>query len=102
MIEDWSIWYVHNFMKMPQLNRKYPSGAAKTRKKQGYIHVSCQVAEMAWVLWVLDFSTDISSILRGLNLPYAWGHRLFEAWPVNAWFKVDLVDVKFLASSQPV
>jgi len=34
-------------MKMPQLNRKYPSGAAKTRKKQGYIHVSCQVAEMA-------------------------------------------------------
>jgi len=34
-------------MKMPQLNRKYPSGAEKRRKKQGYIHVPCQVAEMA-------------------------------------------------------
>jgi len=31
---------------MPQLNRKYPSGPAKRRKKQGYIHASYQVAEM--------------------------------------------------------
>ena len=31
---DWSIWYIDNFMKMPQLNRQYPSGAAKRRRKE--------------------------------------------------------------------
>ena len=32
---------------------------------------------------------------NGLNLAYAWSHRLFEAWLVNGWFKVDLLgDVK--------
>jgi len=36
-IRDWSIWYIDNFMKMPQLNRKYPSGTAKRRKKEGKI-----------------------------------------------------------------
>jgi len=35
-------------MKMPQLNRKYPRGAARRRKQQGYIHASYQVAEMAF------------------------------------------------------
>jgi len=59
-------------MKTPQLNRKYPSGAAKRRKGQGYIHASCQLAEMAFCQYyeysVLIFSTDISG---GLNLAYA-------------------------------
>jgi len=35
-------------MKIPQLNRKYPSGTAKRRKKQGYIDGSYQVVEMAF------------------------------------------------------
>jgi len=35
-------------MKMPQLNRKYPSGTAKRRKKQDYIYASYQVAEMTF------------------------------------------------------
>jgi len=30
IFRDWNIWYI----KMPQLNRKYPSGAAKRRKKE--------------------------------------------------------------------
>jgi len=34
IFRDWSVWFVDNFMKMPQLNRKYPSGAAKRRKKE--------------------------------------------------------------------
>jgi len=25
------------------------------------------------------------------DLAYAWSHRLFEAWVVNDWLKVDLV-----------
>jgi len=29
--------YIDNFKKMPQLNRKYPSGAPKRRKKKGMI-----------------------------------------------------------------
>jgi len=29
---DWSVWFIDNFLKMPQLNRKYPSGA---ETKQG-------------------------------------------------------------------
>jgi len=73
--------------------------AAKTVNKEGYIHASYQVAEMSFliVLWVFIFSTDISGILGGLNLAYTWSHRLFEAWLVNGWFKVDLVgDVKVL------
>jgi len=29
---DWSVWFrLDNFMKMPHLNRTYPSGAAKRR-----------------------------------------------------------------------
>ena len=48
-----------------------------------------------FVLWVFIFSTDISGILGGLNLAYAWSHRLFEAGLVKVWFKVDLLgDVK--------
>jgi len=30
IFRDWSVWwFINNFMKMPHLNRKYPSGAAK-------------------------------------------------------------------------
>jgi len=29
IFRDWSVWFIDNFMKMPQLNRKYPSTAAK-------------------------------------------------------------------------
>jgi len=49
------------------------------------------------------FSTDMSGILGGLNVAYAWSHRLFEAWLVRGWFKVELLDdVKdFFASSKP-
>jgi len=28
IVRDWSVWCIDNFMKMPHLNRKYPSGAA--------------------------------------------------------------------------
>jgi len=28
---DWSVWFIDYFMKKPQLNRKYPSRAAKWR-----------------------------------------------------------------------
>ena len=39
-------------MKIPQLNRKYPSGAAKEKgiknNKQGYIYASYLSAEMAF------------------------------------------------------
>jgi len=37
---------------------------------------------------LLIFSTNN---LGGLNLAHAWSHKLFEAWLVNNWFKVDLV-----------
>jgi len=33
----WSVWFIDNFIKMLQLNRKYPTGAAKRRKKQEII-----------------------------------------------------------------
>jgi len=28
------IWFTDNFIKIPQFNRKYPSGAAKERKRK--------------------------------------------------------------------
>ena len=34
IFRDWSIWFIENFMKMPQLNGKYPSGAAKRRNNK--------------------------------------------------------------------
>jgi len=34
IFRDWSICFIDNFMKMLQLNRKYPSGAAKRRRVQ--------------------------------------------------------------------
>ena len=34
IFRDWGIWFIANVMKMPQLNRKYPSEAAKRRKKE--------------------------------------------------------------------
>jgi len=34
----WSVWFIDNFIKMLQLNRKYPTGAAKRRKKQESIY----------------------------------------------------------------
>jgi len=41
------------------------------------------------------FSADISGIFSGFNLAHAWSHRLFEAWLVSGWFKVDFLgDVK--------
>jgi len=30
---DWNVWCIDNFMKLPHLNRKYPSGAAERRSK---------------------------------------------------------------------
>jgi len=30
---DWSVLCIDNFIKMPHLNRKYPSGAAERRMK---------------------------------------------------------------------
>jgi len=30
----WSVWFIDNFIKIPQLNRKYPSGAATKRKSK--------------------------------------------------------------------
>ena len=33
IVRDWSVWCMDNFMKMPHLNRKYPSGAAERRMK---------------------------------------------------------------------
>jgi len=32
IFRDCSTWFIDNFMKMPKLNRKYPSGSAKRRK----------------------------------------------------------------------
>jgi len=26
IVRDWSVWCIDNFMKMPHLNRRYPSG----------------------------------------------------------------------------
>jgi len=34
IFRDWSIWFIDNFVKMPQLNWKDPSGAEKRRKKE--------------------------------------------------------------------
>jgi len=32
------------------------------------------------------YRCSISGILGGLNLAYAWSHRLLEAWLVSGWF----------------
>jgi len=45
---------IDNFIKTPQLNRKYPVEQQKKEKgsknyKQGYIHASYQAAEMAFL-----------------------------------------------------
>jgi len=32
IFRDWSVWFIDNFMNMPYLNRKYPSGAEKRMK----------------------------------------------------------------------
>jgi len=29
---DWSVWFHENVLKMPQFNRKYPSGAEKNKE----------------------------------------------------------------------
>jgi len=31
IVRDWSVWCIDDFMKMPHLNRKYPSWAAERR-----------------------------------------------------------------------
>jgi len=47
IFRDWSVWFIdNNFMKMPQLNTKYPSGAARKKEsiKAGFyrrISFSC-------------------------------------------------------------
>jgi len=33
IFRDWSIWFIDNFMKMLVLNRKYPNGTAKRRRR---------------------------------------------------------------------
>jgi len=33
IVRDWSVRLIDNFLKMPHLNRKYPSGAAERRMK---------------------------------------------------------------------
>jgi len=33
IVRDWSVWCIDNFMKMPHLNRRYPSGSAERRMK---------------------------------------------------------------------
>jgi len=33
IVSDWSLWCIDNCMKMPHLNRKYPSGAAERSMK---------------------------------------------------------------------
>jgi len=33
IVRGWSVWCFDNFMKMPHLNRKYPSGPAERRMK---------------------------------------------------------------------
>jgi len=47
IFRDWSVWFIDNFMKMPQLNRKYPCGAAKRKARkyrlifiEGYLFMS--------------------------------------------------------------
>jgi len=50
-----------------------------------------------------SFLYSFSGIFSGLNLAHAWSYRLFEAWLVSGWFKVDLlggVKVFFPALSQ--
>jgi len=37
IFKDKSIWYIDTFMKMPQLNRTYPSGSEKRGKKKGRV-----------------------------------------------------------------
>jgi len=34
ILRDWNVWFIDNFMKVPQFNRKYPSAAAKRRKSK--------------------------------------------------------------------
>jgi len=50
IFRDWSVWFIDNFMKMPQLNRKYPCGAAKRKarkyKADFYRRISFYVSEM--------------------------------------------------------
>ena len=43
----------------------------------------------------IHFSADISGIFSGFNSAHAWSYKLFEAWLVSGWFKLDLLgDVK--------
>jgi len=37
IFRDWSVWCIAKFMKMLQLNRRYPSGTVKRRKKEANI-----------------------------------------------------------------
>jgi len=48
IFRDLSIWCIDNFMKLPQLNKKYPSGAAKGRKKEERIKLMKNVG-VSWI-----------------------------------------------------
>jgi len=58
----------------------------------GYIHASYHVAEMA-ILSMMNthFFYRYLRYFSWFDLAYAWSNRLFEAWLVNDWFKVELV-----------
>jgi len=43
IVGDLSVWFIENFLKMPQWNRKYPSWWAKRRKKENMPCTKTQV-----------------------------------------------------------
>ena len=47
---DWSVWFIDNLMKMPHLNRKYPSGTAKRRMK----FKANLVFKSSWLLFMIS------------------------------------------------
>jgi len=47
IFRDWRVWFIDNFMKMPQLNRKYQSGAGKRRKTEESIKLMKNV-KVSW------------------------------------------------------
>ena len=60
-----------------------------TVNKQTYVHAAYHVAEMA-ILSIMN-THFFYRYLRWFDLANTWSYRLFEAWLVNHWFKVDLV-----------
>jgi len=55
--------------------------AAKTVNKQGCIHASYHVAEMAIVsIMNIHFFYRYFRYFKWFDWAYAWSHRLFEVW----------------------